>query len=356
MAKGVSEQTLLRRRFILDMLPSHSSGQRGMSVAQVTDLLPQHGCACSARTVQRDLEALHEGVTWKKLGVDLHREPADTPRGTLWSHAPGAKWRFLSALNREQALVLSLVEQELQHFLPQSAIAEIRAYLRDSERMLEQPANAAFKDFRLRVRNLPEGPERTVERPVLLMLGEINEALLHGVQLDARYAKREQVEHYRLHPVALVRRGLYHWLLAIKDNGSATAGGVVQSFRLDRMRGVTMLRHEPAARGLPTLQQVQAQGKLELFATGSIKLLLRFSPEVGGMQLCDSFRDAPLGKGQRIFSNPVGGYDLETEVVNSLELKLLLQRYADRIQVLEPPSLQTHLRDFSRAAMARQQA
>lgn len=129
----------------------------------------------------------------------------------------------------------------------------------------------------------------------------------------------------------------------------------IQTYRHDRMRAFTRRHAEPVERALPTLDQAIAAGRHEHFAQEKpVKLALRFAATEDGERLCGSFRDAPLGAGQAISANAAGGHDLHTEVRDSLQLRWLLQRYADRVQVLAPPALVQHLRDFVKAAAAMQ--
>lgn len=272
--------------------------------------------------------------------------------GGRWRHAGNSKLPYLQAINREQALTLSLVGQELHQFLPNSTYQDLSPALNGAQRVLAYPGNDQYARFRSRVRVLPEGPPRETPAPDPAVLREINEALLQGVQLDLRYQSSEE-KAYRLHPVGLVQQGLFHWLLAVKDQEIFAEDilSKVQSFRCDRIRSIGIRAAEAVAREIPTLDAALDAGRLEFFAQEKpMRLRIRFAATKEGEALCNSFREVPLGSGQAIVPHAGGGHELITTVRHSLQLEWLLQRYADRITVIEPTILGDKLRQFIRSA------
>lgn len=346
------ESTLERRLLILSRLPD---GQDGITIDDVVDYLQQTSHACDKRTVQYDLAAMgNEASIWRLLGVRLLKQPSPLGRSLRWSHAAGSRHRLLRALGREDALMLSLLGQQLRYLMPASAQAQLAAYLPSAAQLLRQPANAAYARFLDRIRILPEGPERTMPEQAVAHMAEIGEALLQGEQIDMCYiaSGQDQEKHYRLHPVGLVQQGLFHWLLAIKDHhqGDADLMSRIQSFRCDRMVGVARLPHQAVMRNVPSLDKALQAGRLAFFASEPIRLSLRFAPTPEARRLCDSYRDAPMGSGQYIVENGEGGYDLHTTVRRSLQLEWQLQREADRVTVLAPADLRAHMQQFAHAA------
>jgi predicted DNA-binding transcriptional regulator YafY len=359
--KQSAESVLKRRLRILELLPTAANGAAGLTTEELTAALDGSGIACNLRTVQRDLAAMEDvNSMWYALGVKVKCSKGSLDRGGRWRHESGGKLQFLHSLSSEQALMLSLVEQELQQFLPPAAYRDISAQLAKAQQVLELPNYDNYARYRERVRVLPEGPPRVTPEPVMSMLGKINEVLLNGVQLDLQYVPREANDerHYRLHPVGLVQQGLFHWLLGIKHEHMEHANLLdkVGCYRCDRIRGITPRQYDVVGRNLPTLDAALQAGCLEFFSEGEpLTLVLRFAATDAGASLCTSFREAPLGEGQVITANNEGGHDLRTTVRQSLQLQWLLQRYADRIKVLEPVTLSDHLRQFAWAAAALQQ-
>lgn len=346
-----AEKTLERRLYILSALPEYPSD--GMSVTRLLALLQAQGLLCDRRTVQRDLKEM--AATWLTLGLLLRNEN-EHQEGVAgkWRHEPGSKARLLSTISHEYALLLNLAKRELQALLPQSLHARIQEPLDSAQQMLDYPHHARHARYLQSIRVLPDGPQRVAPAPTA-MLGQINDALFHSHQLKLRYASvKHGVKDYLLHPVGLVQKGLFYWLLAVKDGVDPQSTISVQSFRHDRMRDVELLPHHPLARNLPTLEQAMHDGRHEFMVGESIHLKLRFAASIKGKELCDSFRDAPLGAGQVISEDMEPGFLLTTTVRASLQLNWLLQRYADRIKVLEPVHLSQQLREFAQAAAALQ--
>jgi predicted DNA-binding transcriptional regulator YafY len=354
--KQGSEQTLARRIALLDRLPVGLLPSSGRTVTELTGYLNESGFACGRRTVERDLEAIDEvGSVWRGIGVDLQqgRDEADS-RLVRWSHTANSKALLFRTLSNEEALLLSLVEQELKFFMPASAYESLMHYLKVSNRVLSMHGNQREAQFRDRVRVIADGP--ALRPPELNMphLHEINEALLHGEQVDLDYrgARSSGETAYRLHPVGLVKQGLFFYLLAVKDSNvqAKTVPGPVQTFRVDRIRRVARRRQDPVARRLPGLDTALDDGQLRFFDKGPIALRLRFSRDANGEALCDRYRETPVAEDQRVVELADGRFELRATVMYSLQLVQMLRAEAHCSQVVEPAALREELGEFLKAA------
>ena len=184
-------------------------------------------------------------------------------------------------------------------------------------------------------------------------LQEINEALLHGEQVDLGYrsVRSSGETGYRLHPVGLVKQGLFFYLLAVKDeNTHKRAPGPGPTFRIDRIVRVARRRQEPVAKGLPSLEAALGNGQLQFFDKGQIRLKLRFAPNAEGEALCERYRETPMAADQRIVVRRDGGMELQATVMYSLQLVRMLQAEAHRSYVVEPGELKREIAQFVRAA------
>jgi predicted DNA-binding transcriptional regulator YafY len=354
--KQASEQTLARRIALLDRLPVGLLPSSGRTVTELTGYLNESGFACGRRTVERDLEAIDEvGSVWRGIGVDLQqgRDEADS-RLVRWSHTANSKALLFRTLSNEEALLLSLVEQELKFFMPASAYESLMHYLKVSNRVLSMHGNQREAQFRDRVRVIADGP--ALRPPELNMphLHEINEALLHGEQVDLDYrgARSSGETAYRLHPVGLVKQGLFFYLLAVKDSNvqAKTVPGPVQTFRVDRIRRVARRRQDAVARRLPGLDTALDDGQLRFFDKGPIALRLRFSRDANGEALCDRYRETPMAEDQRVVDLADGRFELRATVMYSLQLVQMLRAEAHCSQVVEPAALREELGEFLKAA------
>lgn len=355
--KQGAELTLVRRMLIIHKLPGGEQTDRGMTIRELLSALAADGITCGMRTVERDLEAIDElGSAWRRMGVDLQKAKREgvSGRGVCWRHAPNSKGVFLRAMSDEQALMLSLVEQELRHFMPPSAYKLIRGYVAAADRHLTNPSKARQARFRDLIRVIPEGPEVGAPETDVAHLGEINEALLRGEQLDMRYwsSKDKQEKPYRLHPIGLVKQGRFFWLLAVKHENTRHADllDFVQTFRADRIRHIARRRQEVVDKRIPTLDESLQSGKLAFFPAGLIDLRLRFVNSRSGDELCENFRDTPLDLAQRIIENAGAGMALHATVRYTRQLVWTLQRVAHLVRVEQPAELRNEIIAFARSA------
>jgi predicted DNA-binding transcriptional regulator YafY len=359
--KQGSEKTLLRRMRLLDKLPADRGPDDGLTIAQLTDYLNANGYACTRRTVERDLQAMHDAGTrpeevaeWRDLGVHLacHATANGTKR---WSHAATSKAVLLKALGSDDALLLSLLEQEMKYFLPASVYASLGRYLEPTRRVLSLPSNQRASTFHTKFRVIADASLQGPPAPDIAHLHEINEALLRQEQLDMAYCSSQdrQVKDYRLHPVGLVKQGLFHWLLAVKHDkalGERSAASV-QTFRVNRIVTVSRRQQESVARGLPTLDAALENGALQFFDTGKIALRLRFAPGRSGDELCENYREAPLSQDQQIAPGPDGAWELRATVHYSRQLVWMLQGQANLLRVEEPASVKAEIDRFLETAV-----
>ena len=360
--KQASEQTLARRIALLDRLPVGHAPGSGRTVAELTAYLNANSFACGKRTVERDLEAIDAvGSVWRSIGVDLQQgRDEDDARSVRWSHTPKSEALLFHSLSNEEALLLSLVEQELKFFMPASAHESLLHYLKLSNRVLSLQSNQNQAQFLDRVRVIADGP--ALRPPELNMphLHEINEALLHGEQVELVYrpARSDDDASYRLHPVGLVKHGLFFYLLAVKDSNvhGREVPGPVQTFRVDRIRHVERRRHEVVAKRLPALDAVLTDGQLRFFDKGPIALRLRFAPTPDGQALCEQYRETPMAADQRILTLASGDSELQATVMYSLQLVRMLQAEAHRSYVVAPAALRDEIAAFLEAALRLQRS
>jgi hypothetical protein len=357
--KQGSEKTLLRRITLLDRLPVNRGPATGLTVGELTEYLNANGYKCGRRTVERDLKAfIDDEAAWRAIGVHLLCNQQGES-AAVWSHTATSKAVLLKALTNDDALLLSLLEQELKYFLPASAYSVLSQYLQSSDRVLSLPGNQRQSDFRERIRVIPDASLLRPPGPNIEHLQEINEALLRQEQIEMEYwSSAEKIQkQYRLHPVGLVKQGLFFWLLAVKDEKALghNPGASVQSFRVNRIVSVARRQQETVASGLPTLTAALDGGALHFFETGMIKLRLRFAAGAAGTELCNNYREAPLSQDQEISSSGNETSELKATVRYSRQLVWMLQGQANLLRVIEPVGLKDEITRFLSIAVAFQQ-
>lgn len=349
--KPHGEQTFERRMALLSLLPG---GHRdGLSAAVLAERLAGD-YPCTKRTVERDLAAIHREPVWKQSGIEITWTPGPDPRTRLWAHKGPKRLTMLHAPSGEDAMLIGLMAQELLAFLPESALNVLASYQPLSEGVLQRPGHATHARYHHKVRSLPDGPLATAPAIDPAHLRTLNEALLRDEQVDMRYyaGARHAEHHYRLHPLGMVKKGLFFWLIAFKEEAGELVEPV-RSFRIDRVRSVERRANEPVELGLPTLQQALDTGLLNFFPKDLVTLRLRSAPGKPGDELINNYRDTPLGADQRITPLAQGGYQLEAQVRHTQELVWMLQAQAHLLEVLEPPEVRAKLQRFVALAARR---
>jgi len=349
--KRHGEATFERRMALLSLLPG--GHQDGISAAVLAERLADD-YPCTKRTVERDLAEMHEKPVWKQSGIEIAWTPGPDPRTRLWRHKGAKRLTMLHAPSGEDAMLIGLMAQELQAFLPESAMNVLASYQPLSEGVLQRPGHAAHARYHRKIRSLPDGPLAVAPAIDPAHLRTLNEALLRDEQAEIRYyAGAHHLEKtYRLHPLGLVKKGLFFWLIAFKEE-KGTLVEPVRSFRMDRVRSVERRANEPVALTLPTLQQVLDTGLLNFFPRDLVTLRLRSTPGRPGDELINNYRDTPLGREQRITPLELGGYELEAQVRHTQELVWMLQAQAHLLEVLAPPEVRAKLQRFVALAAGR---
>jgi NAD-dependent SIR2 family protein deacetylase/predicted DNA-binding transcriptional regulator YafY len=351
--KQHAEQTLRRRLQLLALLPSEDSG--GIGTGLLTERLNQAGYACVRRTVERDLlDIFDAGPVWRGVGIDIvsQADPAHARR-RLWAHKAHSKTLLLRSPSSEDALLIGLLAQELQAFLPASALPALSAYQLSSDRVMELPGNGEHARYRKKICSLPDGPPMCPPRVDASHFRELNEALLREEQVDMRYhaAGHDEENDYRLHPVGLVKKGRFFWLLAAKEESGRLLEDV-RTFRMDRVRSIRRRANDPVAPRLPLLVDVLNSGVLEFFPAGKVALLLHSAPGAAGDGLIKTYKESPFGADQQVSPLERGGYQLSATVRYSRELVWALQGQAHLLRVVAPAGLREELERFTAQAAA----
>lgn len=349
--KPNGERTFERRMALLSLLPA--GHQDGLSAAVLSERLAGDH-PCTKRTVERDLVAIQQEPVWKQSGIEIAWKRGPDPRVRLWTHKGPKRLTMLHAASGEDAMLIGLMAQELQAFLPESALNVLAAYQPLSEGVLQRPGHASHARYHHKVRSLPDGPLASAPAIDPAHLRTLNEALLRDEQVDVRYfaGAHHSENDYRLHPLGMVKKGLFFWLIAFKEEAGELVEPV-RSFRIDRVRSVERRVNQPVAPGLPTLQQALDTGLLNFFPRELVTLRLRSTPGKPGDELINNYRDTPLGPDQQIMPLAQGGFELAAQVRHTKELVWMLQAQAHLLEVLEPPEVRAKLQRFVALAAGR---
>jgi len=169
----------------------------------------------SERTARRDLEAL------AMAGIPVYSQPG---RGGGWSLVGGAR-TDLSGLTAAEVRTLFLVAG------PAAATPEVKAALRKLVRALPETFRAEAEAAASAVVLDPTGWDHHRAEPPA-HLGELQKAVIDGVQVRLSYTARNGTETERIvHPLGLVAKRSVWYLIAKTEAG-------LRTFRVGRVRGV----------------------------------------------------------------------------------------------------------------------
>ncbi|HXQ61658.1 MAG TPA: YafY family protein [Acidimicrobiales bacterium] len=169
----------------------------------------------SERTARRDLEAL------AMAGIPVYSQPG---RGGGWSLVGGAR-TDLSGLTAAEVRTLFLVAG------PAAATPEVKAALRKLVRALPETFRAEAEAAASAVVLDPTGWDHHRAEPPA-HLGELQKAVIDGVQVRLSYTARSGTETERIvHPLGLVAKRSVWYLIAKTEAG-------LRTFRVGRVRGV----------------------------------------------------------------------------------------------------------------------
>lgn len=351
--KPNGEHGFRRRISLLSILPE--GHQDGISASVLAERLAGRGHPCTKRTVERDLVAIASEAFWKDAGIRIRwKSGTGDPRLRLWTYEGARKLTLLQAPSGEDALLIRLMAQELQSFLPESAMNVLSSYQPVSDGALKQLRNTGHAHYHDKVRTVSDGPLALPPSIDTGTLRTLNEALLREEQIDVQYyaSSRHTESRYRLHPIGTVKKGLFFWLIAFKEV-SGRLVPPVRNFRIDRVRSVRRRVNEPVAASLPRLQEVLDTGLLGFFPKDLIGLRMRSACGKPGDELINNYRDTPLSLDQRITPLEEGGYQLDAQVHYTRELVWMLQGQAHLLEVVEPPELRQELQKFTALAAQR---
>lgn len=354
--KQDSGKVLERRMKILSLLPVQRRGTKGRSTRELYTLLKSTSYAAGIRTIERDLLDMSSGETiWRETGIELLGQVDDEDRRTTrWSHSPKSKALLFQAMSEEDAAMLALLDQELKFLLPPSVAQPFQHYLDHAHDVLSRSTSRGAGRFKDRIRAIPDGPPRIPPEINLDHVNEISDALFHQEQLEMTYhaSNTDSVNNYRLHPIGLLKKGIYYYLVAIKDRIISGGDGTPKTFRVDRILAIQRRAHDPVERGLPSLDDAMRAGVAAVSDGTMIAIQLHIRQGDETTWVHKRFADAPLSADQSITPLPDGSFELRATVRDSRELVNLFQGLAHYVDVLEPVKLRDKIDAFVEQAVA----
>lgn len=294
------------------------------------------GFDVSKRTVERDLKALAEAFPAHILCNDKSQ-----PYG--WRKAGD----ILSSMSLSDALSLQVIERTLKPLLPASVLDTLTAGFDEARAKLDKTKSdnhlAAWAN---KVRSV---------QPVMPMLSpkvdpdvlrEVQEALLHEVQIDVEYQKRgaSEAKKMPLNPLALVQRGLVSYLIATAKDYTEPYLYALHRMRSAQRNSFAIPKIQPAF----DLDAYLAQGKLQFSDDEASGQQIVLEARVAEW-LKKILEETPLSEDQRIEDDD-GRWRLTATVRDSSQLKWWLLSQGCAIEVLAPAPLRERIAQSLKSA------
>ena len=298
-----------------------------VSVPEIREYLLDRGVDVSARTVQRDMNALAE--VFRDIESKLLKDG-----GFGWYWNDKAKVILLSGLSPNQALSFVLVKKYLSQLFPEATLKELEPFFDYSDNVLHSLEGNA----------LVKWPEKiAVVHPVQPLLAPainadfqqvISTALLENKKLKLDYVRLDgERSQYTVNPLGLVFRGHVIYLIAVKvDTGEE------RQFALHRIKNAEQLPVDADPLDI-TLQDYLEKGHMGFaWTAGNVPTSLKditfkcIFEEKSAKYLTET----PLSKDQEIIPYQPGYVLVKATVCYTEQLVWWVRGYGSAIEVLEP--------------------
>ena len=318
-----ARDTMIRHWELLKKLPTSGAGK---TVSELTNDLNALSFKVSKRQVERDL---------KQLQSAMHIECNDKSKPYGWRWVKGAS-RHIAAMSLPEALSWQLVSDTIKPLLPLSILGSLEPHFLEAKQKLcslENAHPAAKWTQKIRVVQ----PSLPFIAPVITLsvLEAVQQALLNNQQIEVNYhsAGNPLGKMMRLHPLALVQRGLVSYLVATVADYSD-----VRIFALHRIEQAELIDKIVQ---IPTEFNIDAYikaGALHFGNGDNIDLEIRVSD-----WLKKILEETPLSLCQTISSlneQPI----IKASVTHTVQLEWWLLSQAEAVEVLQPSWLRENIR------------
>jgi len=306
-----------------------------LSTSEVRNRLEVLGYSVTQRTVQRDLE---------ELARHYPIECDDRVKPFGWRWREGAKRISLPSMGWPEAVSFHLLETYLQGVMPTFVKDSIEPYLAEARRKLaEQFEHLPLKRWPERVRVINQGSPQSPPPVPRTVHEAFTEAVLLGRRLSIRYQKldAQAAKAYTVSPLGLVQYGsVFYAPVRFEDHED------VRTVALHRVRRAVVL-DEPSGIESFDLGGWLSTGVLGFGGQETIELVLVLHDD-----LPERLKESPLSADQRLERTEAGLYQLESTVLDTVQLRRWLLSLGPKVEVLAPLALREEVgRLLRKAAM-----
>jgi len=313
-----TNDTLFREWVMLTNIPRYP---RKITVSELKQKLIAEGYDANIRTIQRNL-----------IGLSTTFPLTTTMEGRTnhWYWMKDAPSLMLPGIEPITALVFEMARGYLSPLLPTATLDLLNPYFSTAGTVLDEQKDSSLGSWANKVAVIERGPNLLPPSINEEIQSVIYQALLEEKTIKASYTKlRQQASDYLLHPLAIVSRLHVIYLLATSDNDKDT----VKQFALHRFNSAIKTNDSRRQKEDFSLQDFIHVEKKFLFPlkTAAVQLKVLFDPETAAF-----LEETPLSDHQTLTKQDDGRILLETEVIDSIELRRWLQGFGESAEVLKP--------------------
>ena len=321
----MSQETSIRLIKLLTYIPKYPAKR---SLGNFKKHLESLGYEVTDRTIQRDLLKLEKYFP-------LLCDDRNAPYG--WSWQEDAKEINLSAMDKVEALSLSLAEKYLEPLMPIENYERIRNLFDRANNTLESSEQSQLKKWRDRVRVLPQS--QRLEPPLINqeVQSNIYDALLNGEQLDVQYLKANSklAKKRTVNPLGIVLMGIVHRLICTMDPDFKIIRHLpLHRFKTANANGETSI--EPENFDIDDYLDKESLSFLRTEKKIKIELLFRGNT---GFHLSET----PVSKDQKYKEEKNGKIRISGTVADTEQLRWWILGFGENVEVIKPKILRDEI-------------
>jgi len=321
----MSQETSIRLIKLLTYIPKYPAKR---SLSNFKEHLESLGYEVTDRTIQRDLLKLEKYFP-------LLCDDRNPPYG--WSWQEDAKEINLSAMDKVEALSLSLAEKYLEPLMPIENYERIRNLFDRANNTLESSEQSQLKKWRDRVRVLPQS--QRLEPPLINqeVQSNIYDALLNGEQLDVQYLKANSklAKKRTVNPLGIVLMGIVHRLICTMDPDFKIIRHLpLHRFKTANANGETSI--EPDNFDIDDYLDKESLSFLRTEKKLKVELLFRGNT---GFHLSET----PVSKDQKYKEEKNGKIRISGTVADTEQLRWWILGFGENVEVIKPSTLRDEI-------------
>ena len=330
----MSQETSIRLIKLLTYIPKYPAKR---SLSNFKEHLESLGYEVTDRTIQRDLLKLEKYFP-------LLCDDRNPPYG--WSWQEDAKEINLSAMDKVEALSLSLAEKYLEPLMPIENYERIRNLFDRANNTLESSEQSQLKKWRDRVRVLPQS--QRLEPPLINqeVQSNIYDALLNGEQLDVQYLKANSklAKKRTVNPLGIVLMGIVHRLICTMDPDFK----IIRHLPLHRFKTANANGEKSIEPENFDIDDYLDKESLSFPRTEKkIKIELLFRGNTGF-----HLSETPVSKDQKYKEEKNGKIRISGTVADTEQLRWWILGFGENVEVIKPKALRDEVKNRVKSLIA----